>query len=433
MTFFLTSLFMIWVFWRPQEWLFPQLFGWPLLQVLFGMAVLSFGVEVSEKRLSIPKRLPQMYLLLGVWLAGALSHVPHTYLAGMLESIPDVGRLCMFTLLLICVLDRPSRLRGVAWIFVLMASVMAVHALMQHRTYSGFIGSRPIVVHATADRDGYTRSLFFGIFGDPNDLAQILGTTIPFGFALFRRGWFKNMLIGAGIAAFLLTAVMTTYSRGGQVGLLVIFFALLLLVLPAKWLPTLLTIGIIGGLAGIPLASGMLDASARDRIVFWGWANQMFKENMIFGIGYNMFWQVASARAAHNAFVLCYTELGIVGYWFWFGLLLTGVLGAWRTRVAMRNVRTVEGRWLFRFSGLMIAALLGFCASSYFLTRAFVFPLFFLVGIMAALPRVGARLLEQPEPLLTWNTRLVVINTVVSMGSILYIYVSILGLNRVYL
>ena len=55
MTFALTCIFIIMVFWRPQEWLIPSLYGWPLLDVVIYGALLSLLIETNEGKLRFPK------------------------------------------------------------------------------------------------------------------------------------------------------------------------------------------------------------------------------------------------------------------------------------------------------------------------------------------------------------------------------------------
>jgi len=113
MTFFFTAIFIFLVFWRPQEWLFPWLFGWPILDAIVFMALLSLLIESDQRRIRFPKNRPQIYLLFGLWIAAITSHVVHTYFIGMMETIPAVFKICFFTILLFCVQqthDKPHNL-----------------------------------------------------------------------------------------------------------------------------------------------------------------------------------------------------------------------------------------------------------------------------------------------------------------------------------
>ena len=431
MTFILTSIFMLMVFWRPQEWLVPWMFGWPIMDVIVCAAVVSLFLENERGQIRIPWRMPQIWLFAGLWVSAVMSHVAHFYFKGMMETIPIVFKFCFFNALLFSVLDRCERVRMVAILWVTMACVMSVHAIMQDQLGHGFAGQRPLWIRANIYRPGYSRSLFFGIFGDPNDMAQFLATSIPFAFAIFWKRSFLRFVASCSIAALIVAALLTTHSRGGMVALAMVVGVMGALLFPLKWLPWVLGGVIVGGLGLCTLAEPYMDTSAYERVVFWGLANRMFKQNIMFGIGFNMFWMVARDRAVHNAFVGCYTTLGLFGYWFWFCLLQLGVVGAWRARTAMASPATMEEAWLRRFSGLSIAAMGGFCASAYFLSRAFVYPMFFLMVLLGSLSVVAQNMLPDNWPRLIrpqWD--LFVVGTLGTVGSITYIYFSIILLNK---
>jgi putative inorganic carbon (HCO3(-)) transporter len=433
MTFAWTLIFMAMVFWRPQEWLVPWMYGWPLLDIVVVCSLMFLLMEVNEGRVRFPKRLPQVYLLVGLWVASVFfSHAAHTYLQGMVDAFFPVFKVCFFTLLFICVLDRPTRLKQVAVIYVIMAITITWHCVLQQERGYGFGGIRPMYVPQFGDEPAHLRSRFVGIFADPNDTAQFLASAVPFAFVLTRRKSGLSFLMGCALSVFMIHGVLITHSRGGLLGLIAVLGVFIALRFPPRWMPRLVMIGLLAALAMCPFANFALDESARERVVYWGMANWAFKRNLIFGLGYGMFWQVIpGSRACHNAFVSCYTEIGLVGYWFWFGLIQLGVVSTWRVREALRGVRNANARWLYRFTGMALASMGGFCASGYFLSRTFVFPMFFMIGILAALPTVARRYLPPDHPPLVMRPKAVVRwVTVGTIASIIYIYISIILLNK---
>jgi hypothetical protein len=218
-----------------------------------------------------------------------------------------------------------------------------------------------------------------------------------------------------------------------MVALITMGSCVIALLLPARWTPVVMMVLLGIALVMCPYMASNMDQSARERVVFWGLANWVFKHNLFFGIGYGMFWTVANDRVAHNSFVYCYTELGFFGYWFWFSLLQFAFMGAWRTRVALRKSGgTIEAEWLRRFAGLGIAALAGFVASGYFLSRTFVPSLFFLFVLLGALPGVAKEYCAGNKTPVASVRRDLLLGTVGSLVSILYIYYSILLLNKAY-
>ena len=433
MTYFLTLAFMFMVFWRPQEWLVPWLYGWPLLQVVIYGAVLSLAVESTQKSMSFPKT-PAIMLSVGLWFASILSHVSRGYFQGALNTIPETFKLSFFLILLLLVMTNVARLRGVVLVFLVAAVIMSVNAIMQQTLGYGFGGSEPLLYKRQSGEIIF-QSQFFGIFSDPNDLGQILAASIPLALAFPRRLSPVTLALCAGVIWLIVDGMLATYSRGTLIGAVAMGACLVFLWLPTKWMPYVGALALIGGLVMCgTMGSSLLDMSARERIVFWGDANRVFKQHLIFGIGYGMFYEVTDkARAAHNAYVCCYTELGLVGYWFWFNLMTLGMIGCYRTRVAFKRPRNPTQAYLKRLAGLSIASLAGFAASAYFLSRAYVFPFFFLFGLLNAIPIIAQKLLpEDYPPLVNYRQDVLLAGTISTVVSVIYVYVSILILNRGY-
>ncbi len=437
MTFFLMFVFTFLVLWRPQEWLIPWMFGFPLLNIIFGISLFSLFVESREGVLRPARHgLPQYYLLPGLFFAALMSHVAWFYWVGFVNTIEPVARITLFTMVLLASLDRPSRLRRMALVIVVMTAVMAVHCLLQQQRGYGFANAPPLYIRATRTTPAYFRSQFFGIFEDPNDTAQMLSIALPFSFVLFKRRNLFTFLIGLGFAWLLVAGILSTGSRGGWVALLGTVAMMVALILPARWTPYALGALALGGLLSTSLAGPWLEATpyTYDRVQFWAEANWAFKSRPIFGVGYGMIREYTTrAATTHNAFVSCYSELGLFGYWFWFNLLFLGIMGAWRSRTAMKNAVTPEQKYLRRFSGAALASMIGYAASAYFLSRAFVFPIFILFSILAAIPAVTEHeLSEDTPPLIEPRRDLLLWGTFATVASVLYVYVSILLINRVY-
>ena len=437
MTFRLTILFILLVFWRPQDWLFPWLWGIPLLDAVFLLSLLTLLIECDERRQRFPTSYPHIYLVVGIWVASVMSQVVHTYFAAAMTVIPLVLKYCAFTVVMITVLDRAERLRTMAILLVGMGCLISVHCLLQQSRGYGFTPwDAPILVIPEDGGAPYTRSYFYGIFNDPNDTAQILAAAIPFAFAIPRRlTAFKTVLTG-GVVALLVMAIQSTHSRGGQVALVVAAGLTVALLFPTGWQKAAMAAVLVGFLALCPYSSSHLDESAHDRVAFWGEANQVFKRQPLFGVGATSildFVQTDEDMSAHNAFVMCYTEIGLFGYWFWYGLLQLGIVGAWRSRTALKKPQTPEQAWLKRFAGLTVAATGGYFASAFFLTRAFVYPTYFMFGLLGAIPVAAKRILAPDHPpLINVGKDLFLWCTVGTVLSVAYIYTIILILNRIY-
>jgi len=434
MTFFFSSVFVLLVFWRPQEWLVPWLFGVPMLDIVVGLSLLTLIIETNQGIVKIPHGMPQLWLYVGLWLATLMSHIVHTYWEFFVKVFPETFKVCFFGFLLFCLLDRVRRMRTVVGLVLAMGILMAIHALLQQSRGYGFAGQPPIAQYRPLTDTTSIRSLFFGIFEDPNDMAQFLAVCVPLAFAWQRRMGFVGRIAGLGVAALLVSGIIATDSRGGNIGLAISAAVMLALLLPARWMPRALLLVLISGLVLCPLSGGQMDASAHDRVVFWGEANWAFKHNMIFGVGYGLFSDFVSGdRAAHNIFVECYTSIGLFGYWFWFNLLQLAFIGAWRVRVALVRPENREQEWVRRMAGMGLASLAGLCSSGYFLSRAFIFPVFLMVAIVGALPIVAKSVLpaEYP-PIIYAKPDAMVLGTVGTLASVAYVYFSIILLNKAF-
>ena len=94
-----------------------------------------------------------------------------------------------------------------------------------------------------------------------------------------------------------------------------------------------------------------------------------------------------AGQVAHNSFVQCWGELGMFGYFFFFGLVFASFKDAW----ALGGVDP-EGdptrRELARMGAAATASLAGFLAAGFFLTRTYIMPLYMIFAACAALRTV---------------------------------------------
>jgi O-antigen ligase len=125
----------------------------------------------------------------------------------------------------------------------------------------------------------------------------------------------------------LLWTTYLTHSRGGLIALAAIsLFAARKfigttpsMILSAVLVIAMLALDFTGG-RGISASDGA------DRLEAWASGLEMFKSAPLFGIGFGNFTDYHEVTA-HNSFVLCLAELGLIGSTLWIGLLVTTVLG----------------------------------------------------------------------------------------------------------
>jgi len=308
----------------------PEQFGkewasYHALAYLAGMTVLASLPTMSAYRYW--KSSVQTLLLLGLIGAIALSQVAHGWLGGVLEGwrmfLPSAA---VFFFIVVNV-TTVRRLKIATLAAVASCLVVAVEALCGY--YAGFLGEmfvlRTNISSLQDDVIGQlTRIRGAGFLSDPNDLAQILLIVLPLVFIAWRRGRVvANFLIVLVPAALLLWTTFLTHSRGGLIAL-----AAVALMAARKKLGTpasvILAAVFIFGMLALDFTGGrgISAADGADRLEAWANGLEMFKSAPLFGIGFNGFTDLYEITA-HNSFVLCLAELGLLGSTMWLALLVT--------------------------------------------------------------------------------------------------------------
>jgi O-antigen ligase len=292
----------------------------------------------------------QTYLLVAFIFAIALSQLAHGWLGGVIEGwrmfLPSAA---VFFFIVVNV-TTIRRLKIVTLAAVASCSVVAVEALCGY--YAGFRGEMFIFhnnIYSPQDEviGELIRVRGAGFLSDPNDLAQILLIALPLAFIAWRRGRVVvNFLVVLVPAMLLLWATYLTHSRGGLIAL-----AAVALMAARKKLGTTASMVLAGafifGLLALDFTGGrgISAADGADRLEAWANGLEMFKSAPIFGIGFNGFTDLYEITA-HNSFVLCLAELGILGSTLWMALLVT------TTANLNRIIRPQEKTHSRRFFGL---------------------------------------------------------------------------------
>jgi putative inorganic carbon (HCO3(-)) transporter len=250
-----------------------------------------------------------------------------------------------------------------------------------------------------------TRAAWLGVFANPNFLAFHLVMSVPLALAMRdatpagpNRGLLRLMWLS--IAGILVTAILLTGSRGGTLGL----GAVLLL-----WQVRSLAKGrlAIGAAAAVIIAllmtpsspfareetrltlSGQVDASAQGRIDAWRTAERMVYHHPFLGVGAGAFMpeyerfapgDAGPARAAHNTFAMVAAEVGLPALAAFCVALVGGLLALGRAakREPPRTSAIARGLQTSLF-GFVVCSLTGGYTYSW--------PLYFVLGMAAALER----------------------------------------------
>jgi O-antigen ligase len=115
---------------------------------------------------------------------------------------------------------------------------------------------------------------------------------------------------------------------------------------------------------------------------------QMLRESPIWGVGFSNFLDHHEI-VAHNSFVHCFAELGLIGYFLW---LATIVATFWLLqRAGSIGSDAPRENELTRWAGALELSLASFLVGALFLSRTYGVSLFFLLGLSAAFVGVARR------------------------------------------
>lgn len=186
-----------------------------------------------------------------------------------------------------------------------------------------------------------------GLLQDPN--FYVFYNTLFFSYYLCNGKLLKNRL---GLILCIITNVLT-FSRGGLIALMVIFFLYILMNKPLKQLKLLL--GLIVSLSAVIYIAvvqfkfnvyGILESRMQDfssdggsgRFKLWERSWDYFSSHILVGIGafnfseYNLF-QYQDSLTAHNTFLDILSESGILGFFFYVSFVLLVIFQLIESRI----------------------------------------------------------------------------------------------------
>ncbi len=369
---------------RPEE-IMPDLAGLRLYLMVMAMCLLASAPRLIA--ILNPAELtarPITMCVLGFWVAGILAEVMRGQLGLAADFAGEFGKVILYYLVLISVLDSAARIRAFLVALVVLVTVIATLGLLQHRGVIDIEAMRPLqrVVDGDAEDPNYVMQLRgTGIYNDPNDLCLILvtGSLSALYLATSASGIAARLFWLAPIGLFAY-GVILTQSRGGVLGLGVAgmvwgssYFgwkkglAATIVLFPAF-------LAISGGRqADIDLGS---DDTAHQRAEFWSEGMELLKRNPLTGIGVHQFVEEI-AHVAHNSFVHAYVETGLLGGGLFLGAFALSAVGLYR-------VRPVWSPALLRLRPFILAMVIGYAGGAFSLSRNYIAPTFMVIGLAEA-------------------------------------------------
>ncbi len=277
---------------------------------------------------------------------------------------------------------------------------MAISGLIAYQSGFGrslFINEWPPITEQVPGQPVVKRICGLGFLRDPNDFSQFLLILLPLIWTAWRnKSILRNIVLVVAPSLLFGIALIRAQSRGAFLGL-----AAMAVFLVRKRLGTTLSMVLALVLLTVVFAGGVLtrntlsvhEDSAAGRVEAWGNGIAMWKSNPLFGVGYGQFGNMnedQSGLTAHNSFVLCFAELGIIGYLVWLALIASTILdlNALLDRLSSRDSFDVVLR---RWAVALRLSLIGYLATAWFLSRTYVVTLYVLLGMCVGLIWIANR------------------------------------------
>ncbi|NUQ00729.1 MAG: O-antigen ligase family protein, partial [Armatimonadetes bacterium] len=306
-----------------------------LLLVFWTSLVWLVQVTVSRRRLV---RHPVNRDLALLFVAAFVSYLPISIRSGLNVVFEGLFKVVMVYVLAANLIRTPARLRGTAWMMVLLSALNAVLAWQAlRRGESGF----------------EERAAGVGVLSDPNDLALTLVMVLPLAVALwqFERGVYRRWLLAIA-AGLLIAGTLVSRSRGGVLGLLVVLFLEGYERVGGR--RGRIAFSLVGAFLGFLALGAMLaqrgqtfgdigdDPNVYNRRGAWVAGLRMMLDRPFTGVGMYRFaeftdtygprWMDQREMVAHNSIVQVAGEMGLPGLLVFCALL-------WHTVGALRRVR----------------------------------------------------------------------------------------------
>ena len=444
MGFFFLILYLFASFIFPAE-LFADLAPYHL-PYWIGIGGLAVSVVLVFVRRGHPLRSIQVYVLFSFFAVLVLSWMmADRMLAVVPEAINQFAPSVAMFVVTLCTVDSLRKLNVVTGLVVFFSlvvfaqGVVAYHFGINEKMFlldpakredpakdvaiddEAFIGETDPPDQPADENDGFAKRIRgLGMLHDPNDLALSFVAALPLISIGLRRWRPLAPLLEFLLSAALCYGVYLTHSRGGTLGLLVVLLCILAQRL-GRW-RALLLVGLLAiGLLAVDIGGGRsfsaLDESAADRLDAWSAGLQMLKSQPLIGVGYRQF-EEHHSMTAHNSFVLCFAETGLVGYFLWLSLLGITLLQLQKLKHLPESVPAEPA--IRKQASILQTALIGFMVAAFFLSRTYVPFLYLLIGLSAALVLIA----NKNDVAVVWPTYLKMGSLIAAseMASVILIY-----------
>lgn len=387
----LTLLYILYYFVSPTD-LAPELKQLRLEWVLgVTTALVTISTFAMTSVMSKVSRQVMLMVAFVIWLA--FVWIPNRWLFGPIVVIQDFTRIAVVYFFVLAHLRSTQRLHFLRVSLICASVFMVLMGLNQYGAAASTHTATPYVMVIEGDFLTPPRQRGLGVLGDPNTFGQYLLSLLPFLYVSNRpRGMsLVGYLVAIPTTALFLFAIYHTGSRGALIGLAV----LVGLYMRDRFKGVGTTVAVLGGLTCILVYNtvhGARDISVSggvDRLLLWSEGIGILKHSPIWGIGMHAFSDQVRMNA-HNSFLLCACESGLIGFFLWVGLgvvtfrLLSAVINAkpGASETPEQIFHSVLAR---RWAEAVQKSLVVYLCTSYFLSNTYhLFP-YMLAGMAGAI------------------------------------------------
>lgn len=372
-------LYLFFIFIRPHEYI-AFLHGVPVTLSLLVAATAFWFISSDKQELS---KLPQVKLIFLLPISMFISNLFGGWITKGVEEFLHFLPISVLFVLIISSFNTIGKLRLLILVVISSSLILAVHGVFQSIDGVGWTG-----VELLENRIRYV-----GIFNDPNDLGLFFVLSFPMIIYCYKTSVSKIFrLLMQGTFVVVLYATYLTNSRGSILAVL----AMLAVYMKHKYGTfKMVMLGVLCSPFILFLPSRMSKVSASEesaagRVYAWYQGFQMFFSNPLTGIGAGRFTDY-HFRTAHNSFVLVISEMGIIGYFLWFMLLILTFslvynIKEFYSKYSPSNDTTeiVIVQRVVDFNTMLYYSFIGLFVTMFFLSRSYTIVLYvFLATVIA--------------------------------------------------
>ncbi len=277
-------------------------------------------------------------------------------------------------------------LEVVAKLIIFFVGLLVIEGI-QHKLSSDGLGwagqTLAWVDKSVIEAGGSGRTRWVNIFDGPGVFCVVYTLMLPFTLRYLDKEYpFKTKIGAALIIAPLLLATYYSGSRGGllaAVAVIGLYIAIRNKISFSKIITTGMLASVLFMFAPSHLTSVRDEnKSAQHRVDMWFEGVEMLQQNPVFGIGRGNFKRYTSRLIAHNSAIEIMGELGLVGFFFWSGIIY----------MAFKHIfvvaKSTDDAKLLSLNQALGLALVGMMVSSMFVTLEYE-TFYFLFALPAAL------------------------------------------------